>query len=131
MKVVAIVIGFLAMTFGLVATCQPQSVITIAYHMLTPSVLYTRAAVRIGIGLLLVAVASASRMKKTIRGLGMIVLLAGMATPIVGVDHARAVLDWCAREGAWPLRVSGCVAFCIGAFIVYAFSPWRLTRRCS
>jgi hypothetical protein len=64
-------------------------------------------------------------MPKTVRVLGTLILLKGLATPFVGIDRERAVLDWWAGDGTLLLRSLLCVAIAIGALIVYAVNPRR------
>ena len=91
MKVIAIVIGALVVTVGLVGLINPPTFLAIGQAVVTPIGLYVVAALRVGIGLVLLLAASASRMPRTLRIGGVVVMLAGMATPIFGVDRSRAV----------------------------------------
>lgn len=123
MRFLATSTGLFLISFGVIAVCWPGSFITLGYHVLTPLGLYAVAALRIGIGCLLIAAASAARMPKTMRIMGAIILLAGLATPFVGLHRTQAVLDWFARQGSLPSRLSLCAMIAIGVFIFYAFRP--------
>jgi hypothetical protein len=123
MRLLAKCIGILAIAVGIIGVISPASLIAVSYHALTPVALYVVAALRIGIGLVLIGVASGARMPKTMRVLGTVILLAGLATPFVGIDRERAMLDWWAGDGILLLRLSRCLAIAIGALIVYAVNP--------
>jgi len=82
-------------------------------------------ALRVGIGIVLMLVAPVSRVPKTLRTLGAIVLVAGLATPIFGVDRARAVLDWEATQGTALIRLGAVLAVLAGAFVAFAVRPMR------
>lgn len=123
MRLLAKGIGILAIAIGIFGVFFPATLIAVGYQMLTPVVLYIVAALRIGIGLVLIAAAADTRMPKTMRVLGTVIMLAGLATPFVGIDHARLILDWWARSGT--LRLALCVPIATGALIVYAANPRR------
>ena len=125
MRLLAKCIGLLAIAVGLTGVLSPGTLIAIGYHALTPLALYMVAAFRIAIGLVLIAVASGARMPKTMRVLGTVILLAGLATPFVGIAHSRAMLDWWAGGGVVFLRLSLCLAIATGALILYGASPRR------
>jgi hypothetical protein len=124
MRLLAKCFGILAIAVGIIGIISPASFIAVGYHELTPVALYLVAALRIGIGLVLIGTASGARMPKTLRVLGTLVLLAGLATPFVGIERARAMLDW-AGDGTLLLRLSLCAKIAIGALIVYAVNPRR------
>jgi hypothetical protein len=125
MRLVAKCIGILAISVGIIGVISPTSLIAVGYHALNSFALYVVAAVRIGIGVVLILAAAGARMPKTLRVLGTVILLAGLATPFVGVERARGMLDWWAGNGSLFLRLSLCVAIAIGAFILYAVNPRR------
>ena len=51
-------------------------------------------------------------------------LVAGVATPLFGVDAARARLDWEAAHVAF-FRVEGVALVCLGGLIAAALQPHR------
>jgi len=123
MKVIAIVIGVLVVTVGLVGLINPPTILAVGQAVATPAGLYVVAALRIGIGLVLLLAASASRMPRTLRIGGVVVMLAGVATPIFGVDRSHAVLDWMSGQGSALIRGDAIVAMAVGVFIIYAIGP--------
>ena len=125
MRLLAKCIGILAIAVGIIGVISPTSLITVGYHALSSVALYVAATVRIGIGVVLIGAATGARMPKTMRVLGTVILLAGLSTPFVGVERARAMLDWWSGNSTLFLRLSLCVAIAIGAFILYAVDPRR------
>jgi len=125
MRLLAKCIGILAIAVGIIGVISPASLIVVGYHLLSSVVLYLVAALRIGIGLVLIGAASGARMPKTMRVLGTVIVCAGAATPFIGVDRERAILDWWAGNGSLFLRLSLSVAIVIGALILYAVNPRR------
>jgi len=81
---------------------------------------YVLAVLRVVTGVLLIEAAAKSRIPRTLRVIGIAAVLAGLVTPFLASDRARAVLhDWI---GATPAvtRVWAALMLAIGAVIVYA-----------
>ena len=94
MKTLAFVIGLCIIAVGAVGILTPSGLIWIAQHSLAPGKLYYFiAAFRVAFGLLLLSVASASRAPRTHRVVAFIPLVAGIATPFVGVERAPAIIE--------------------------------------
>ena len=87
--------------------------------------LYVAAAVRVVFGLVLTAAASASRLPKTLRILGVLMVVAGIITPVFGVERARAVVDWWSAQGPAFMRAWAALAVVMGLVIVFAVAPRR------
>jgi len=74
----------------------------------------------------LVLIAPASRTPRTVRVLGLIVIIAGLTTPWFGVARARAVLNWLESAGPLLMRLDAVVGMALGGFLVYVFrTPTR------
>jgi hypothetical protein len=91
MKLLAGAIALIIAATGVVGVISPSLVLELARSLLTPGALYVVAAVRITFGVVLVYVASASRLPRTIRILGTVIIVAGVLTPFFGVERSRAV----------------------------------------
>jgi hypothetical protein len=73
-----------------------------------------------------VLAAAASRAPRTLRALGLIVIIAGLATPWFGVARALAVMSWLTSAGPLLMRLDASVGMALG-FLVYVFrTPARL-----
>ncbi len=125
MKLLASLVGVFFIFIGIASVARPAGLMAMGYYIVTPIGLYVVAALRIGIGLVLVVAASASRAPNTLRILGTIIFVAGLVTPFVGVDRTRAMLDWWTAQGPVFIRLSSCVAIAIGAFITYVVAARR------
>jgi hypothetical protein len=110
---------------GVAAVVIPDIVIATGRHLVSPSGLYAAAAFRVGAGLVLVLAARESRAPGILRAIGGVVVVAGLATAVFGVDAARARLDWEAAHVSF-FRVEGAAFVCLGAIIVSALRPDRL-----
>lgn len=128
MKFLAIAIGLLIAGVGLVGVVAPSLIIDVGRLLLIPIALYIVAAFRIGVGVVLLLAAADSRLPTALRIFGTVIILAGVFTLFLGVEHSRDILDWLSNQG--PLFMRFCLAgpLVIGSIIVYALaSPRRPT----
>jgi len=129
MRVAAFLIALFAIVVGVVGIVTPDSLMTIGRYVATPVGLYVIAAIRVAIGLVLMLVAPTSRVPRTLRVVGAVVLVAGLATPLFGVERTRAILDWESTQGTALIRVMAGLVLAIGAFIAFAVATGRRPRR--
>jgi hypothetical protein len=126
MRLVGLVIGALVILASAISLAAPDLRLSLERSVMTPAGLYAILALRIAIGLVLVCAAPESRAPRTLRVLGLIVIIAGLMTPWFGVARSRAVLNWLASAGPWLMRLDAGVGMAVGGFLVYVF---RTTRR--
>jgi len=120
LKLLAVVLGFVVATIGAVGVATPSVLLELGDSLMTPTVLYIAAAVRVFFGAVLLWVAPASRAPKTLRVIGVLLVLAGVLTPFFGIEHSRDMLDWVLTQGHMFMRAWAGVAVVLGLFIVYA-----------
>ncbi len=126
MRLLGLVIGALVILTSAISVAAPDLRLSLERSVITPVGLYAIAAMRIAIGLVFVLAAPASRAPRTLRVLGLIVIIAGLTTPWFGVTRAQAVLDWFASAGPLLMRLDAGVGMVLGAFLVYMFrTPTR------
>ena len=125
MRPLALFVAFLVICVGVTGIVMPDALISVGRYVATPNGLYAVGALRVGIGVVLMMVARVSRAPKTLRTLGAVVFVAGLATPVFGVERARAVLDWQATQGPAPIRIGAVLAVLAGAFIAFAVAAGR------
>ena len=111
------------MLAGLSIFVAPQLLDTVARYGTTATGLYAAAAVRVGIGLLVLKVASMSRAPRTLRVAGGILVLAGIATAFMSVELARSLADWFLALGPTVIRLCAVVVLTAGASFAYAVTP--------
>jgi uncharacterized membrane protein len=124
-KLYATAIGFIIAGIGVIGVAAPSVLLEVGQSLQTLNVLYTVAAVRVIFGAVLLWVAPASRTPKTLRVFGVLIVIAGVLTPFIGVERSRALLDWWSTQGLWFTRVWAGVAVVFGLFIVYAVTTPR------
>jgi hypothetical protein len=125
MRSAALLVALFVIVVGIVGLVSPDSLMTVGRYVITPAGLYAIAALRVGIGLLLILVAPISRAPRTLRALGAVVVVAGLTTPLFGVDRSRAILEWEATQGTALLRAGAVVALTAGALLAFAVTGDR------
>ena len=128
MKTLAFVIGLCIAAVGAVGVAEPSALVWIAQHAGTPGAFYAVAAIRIAFGAVLISVASASRAPRGLRLLGSIIVIAGIATALtglVGMERARAVIEWWLQRGSGVIRGTSLMLVALGSFVAYACAPAR------
>ena len=119
--------GLIIVAFGVVDIAAPSVLLEFGRSLLTPTALYVVAVVRVIFGALLLWIASASRMPRTLRVIGVLVIVAGLFTPFFGVERSKAILNWWSSQGPLSIRTLGGVAIIFGLFLVYVVnSPRRI-----
>lgn len=121
MRSAALLVALFTIVVGLVGIVSPDSVTTVRrQYFATPVRLYAAGAVRVAMGLVLILVAATSRAPRTMRALGAVVCMQGLAATLLGPDRARAILEWETMQGTALLRVGAAVALASGGFIAFA-----------
>lgn len=121
MRRLGLVIGALVMLASVIGFAAPDLRLALERSVMTPAGLYAIAALRIAIGLVFVLAATASRAPRTLRVLGLIVIIAGLTTPWFGVARARAVVNWFESASPLLMRLVAVVGMALGGFLVYVF----------
>ena len=119
MRTAVLLIGLFFVVVGIVGLVSPDSLMTIRQQYVSTVVLYAAVAVRLAIGLVLILFAPTSRAPKTLRALGAISCMQGLAPAFIGIDGVRALQEWEAMQTAL-LRAGALVALAVGGFLVFA-----------
>ena len=126
MRIAALLFAVVTIVVGIVGIVSPDSLTTVRrQYFATPVRLYTAGAVRVAMGLVLILSAPASRAPKTLRALGAVVCMQGLAAMLFGPERARAILEWEGKQGTALLRVGAAVALASGGFIAFAVTGRR------
>ena len=125
MRVAALLVALFTVVVAVVGLVSPASVTAVRrLYFATPAGLYTAAAVRLAMGLVVILGATASRAPKTLRLLGAVMCMQGLSATILGPEHARTVLEWETMRPAL-LRAGAIVALASGVFMVFALTTGR------
>jgi hypothetical protein len=123
MRLPALLIGVLVLLVGAIGVAAPDVLLSVGRSVITPGGLYAIAALRIALGMVFLLAAPASRAPRTLRVLGLFVIIAGLTTPWFGVARSLAVLDWWASVGPSLRRLEAGMAVALGSLLVYVFRP--------
>jgi hypothetical protein len=125
LNVAVMMIGVAVAGLGLVGLVAPAQLLDFGRSLLTETGLYVVAAVRIAFGLLLLFAARLSRMPRTLRVLGIVIIVAGLTTPLFGVERSIAMFNWLSAQAPALVRVMATFAIAFGTLVVYATLPRR------
>ena len=126
MRSAALLVALFTVVVGIVGLVSPDSVTTVRrLYFATPVRLYTAGAIRVAMGLVVIMSAAASRAPKTLRALGAVMCMQGLAATLMGPGHARAILEWETMQGTALLRVGAAVALASGGFVAFAVTGRR------
>ena len=125
LKVAVMTVGLMVAALGLIGFVAPSRLLDFGRSLITESGLLAVAAARVVFGLLLVFGARASRMPRTLRVIGGVIIIAGLLTPLFGVTRSQSMFDWFSAQGLAFVRVIALFAIALGAFLVYAITPRR------
>jgi len=116
----ALLTGLLILVLGVLGVIVPEAMLLVGRWSATPAGLLVAGFVRVAIGLVLLGVARESRYPIALYVLGAFTFLAGLATPLFGVDRAIAILDWWTAQGRAFMRLWCLVVAALGFFIAFA-----------
>jgi hypothetical protein len=125
MKYLAYTVAAFILCAGLLGIVAPERLLSLRHAIASQTGLFVVAVARIAIGIVLIMNAPASRAPKLLQYAGALVLLAGLATPLFGVERTRAVLDWEAAQRPVFVRLAGVAIVTIGAVFAVILTPRR------
>ena len=121
MRIAALPIALFSIAVGIAGIASPDGGMALRrWCYATPGLLYSAVAARSAMGLGLILAASSSRWPWALRALGSVVCLQGLSFTLLGLDHARAIMEWEGMQGSALLRAGAAVALVCGAFILVA-----------
>jgi hypothetical protein len=118
-RMIALGLGVLIVLASAATIAVPELRLSFERSLMTPSGLDWIALLRIAVGLIFVLAASASHAPRTLRVFGVVVIVAGLATPWFGADRATSVIDWASRSGPMVVRLDAALGMALGVFLVY------------
>ena len=119
-RYLAVAVAGIIISLGVAAAMAPGLVIAASQSMVSLTGILFAAALRCGIGVALLFVAGGSRAPAILRIIGAVSLVAGLTMPFLGVDNARARVEWEA-EHLMFFRLEG-VLFVLAGVVVYSLS---------
>ena len=123
MTFVALVLSIAIAALGALGLAAPERLLATVERFITPQGLAFAAGIRLVLGGALWLAAPESRAPDLLRVLGAITVIAGIATPFVGVERARRLFDWWSGLGPFALRGWSILAIALGIGLGYALLP--------
>lgn len=123
MAYIAFTLGLLVTALGALGIFSPLQLVDVVRHFQTLAGLYVAAALRLVLGAALFFAAPTSRAPKVVRIVGGIVFVAGLITPLFGLERFQRLLDWWVAQGPAVIRLWGGFASAFGLLLVYAIMP--------
>ena len=130
-NLLATVVALLITAIGVMGVAFPSLLLEFGQSLQTPSALLVAAAIRIFFGAVLLWVASASRMPRTLRVIGVLMIIGGVLTPVFGVERFQEILSWFSSQGPLLMRAWASIAIVFGLFLAYAVNAPRHTAATS
>jgi hypothetical protein len=125
MKPIALFVGALMVLLGLTGVLWPEGLMQLASYSFSGSGMYVVAAVRIVLGALLFFAAAATRTPKTVRVIGLILLVVGITGALIPVERAELMKVWWLARGPETLRIVASFPLLVGIFVLWT----TLSRR--
>jgi len=120
MRIAALLVALFTIVVGIVGILSPDGGTTLRrLYFATPGRFYTAGAVRAAMGLVLILTALSSRWPWTLRVLGAVMCLQALSATLLGIERARAIMEWEGMQGNALLRAGAVVALAAGAFVAF------------
>ena len=104
-RIAALPVALSSIAIGTTGIVSPDAVITLRrFYFAAPGLFYAVIAVRCATGLGLILSAARSRWSLILRAMGVVVCVQGLAATLLGLDHARAIMEWEGMQGPALLR---------------------------
>ncbi len=111
MVAVALVFSLAVAALGALGVASPARLLDVVRRFQSPMGVYAATAIRVVYGLAIFLAAPASRAPGLLQVLGLVIGVAGLITPLVGLERFRRLIDWWAAHG--PAFVRGWAAFAL------------------
>ncbi len=124
MVLVALAMCALGAVLGVVGVANPEVLVSVVrVFFVTPTGLYAAAGIRLVFSLALFFAAPTSRAPRTLRVLGAIGIVGGLAMPVVGVEGLQSRVEWYSALGPGFLRTHAVFTLGFSALLAYALVP--------
>jgi len=120
MLLLVVIIGVMIIAFSAFAIATPAFLRRSIEYWVEPRRLYMAVALRVLIGVLLITVAGEARFPMLVRGLGYLMIVAGLIIPVLGPERIGAFARWWEDQPDFVLRLWGLAAAGLGALMIYA-----------
>lgn len=122
-KLAALLVALFTIVVSTAGLVTPDRIMSLRRLYFTPGGLYVVGAVRVAMGLAFILAAPGTRWPRTLRALGALMCMQAVSANLLGLERARAILEWEGMHAAL-LRAGAVVALVTNGFVAFA-----VTRR--
>lgn len=115
-NLLAMALGLILAAIGVLGIAYPSVLFEFGRSMRSAGAVYFVAALRVAFGIVLIWAAPDARTPRTLRVIGVLIIIAGLVTPFLGVERWSTQGSFLARS--WPA-----LAVIFGLFIAYVAMP--------
>ena len=123
MSYVVALFGIFFTILGIFGLIFPSSIIAFVSRWQTQAGLYLAAIIRIVLGVASLFTASTSRAPLYLRILGVVAVVAGIATPFLGLKKFKEIIDWWSRQSIVFIRACLAVVVLFGLSLIWEVWP--------
>jgi uncharacterized protein YjeT (DUF2065 family) len=120
MKLLVVLIGVIFLLISLAILVSPGGARRFLANMVTPRLIPVLSVVRIGLGIVFVLAAPATRLPVFVWAIGLLFIFRGVAVPILGFDRAKKLVDWWMEKPDREFRLIALLGILLGALLVRA-----------
>ena len=120
MTAIAICFSVFVIALGIVGLVSPSRLLAFDAYFQKPPGLYAAAVIRLVVGVALFAAAPESRAPGTLQILGIVIIMAGFITIVLGFKRFRHIAGWWSTQGPATVRTGAGVAVAFGLLLAYA-----------
>lgn len=120
MMLLALLFSWLMVGIGVVGVLAPGRLTGAIRGRQTRALLFAAAAFRIVMGLALFFAGLEASWPDFVQWVGILILLAGILTPFIGVERFERILEWVDARGSLFVRFSALAAGGVGVLLVIA-----------
>jgi hypothetical protein len=119
MTALALILSACIAAMGLLVIVSPARSTDLARLFADKTGLWVATAIRAVLGLGLLAAAEDSKAPLLLRVLGLIILVVAIATPLLGLDRHRRMIDWWLARDRNIQIICGAASFVLGVVLIY------------
>ena len=123
MAILAFFLSLFVAVLGAVGFLSPMTLFGMVRRFESPAGIYAVAILRVITGVALLFSAPVSRSPAIVRVLGVIILVAGLITPLFGINRFRRILNWWSARAPIFMRIWAGFALGFGLLLAYAVMP--------
>ena len=115
-NICAMAVGLFIAAFGVLGLTSTAILLELGKALHSTGGVWLLAVIRIICGGILLWASPNSRTPRILIGLGILFILAGLATPFIGIEKSPAMFEWWTSHGsrAWPV-----IAIALGGFMAW------------